>query len=479
MSDQKLPDRTTDFAEWYNQLVLRAELADYAPVRGCMIVRPYGWTLWENMQAALDRRFKATGHVNAGFPTLIPKAFLDREAEHVAGFAPELAVVTHGGGEALEDPLVVRPTSETLFGHAYARWIKSYRDLPLLINQWCSVVRWELRTRLFLRTAEFWWQEGHTAHATHAEAEAEARQMLDIYADFAATEAALPVVAGRKSQSERFPGAEVSYSIEAMMGDCRALQAGTSHDLGQNFARAFDIRYLDRHNEQQYCWTTSWGFSTRVIGAIVMTHGDDQGLILPPRLAPYQVVIVPIYRNDTERGPVLEAVERVRAALVEASIRVKVDDRDDLTPGFKFNDWELRGVPVRIELGPRDAAQGTATLARRDMPGKAGKTQVPEAGLTVAAGQALREVQAALYDRALKFREANTHDPGDYEAFKQALEKGWALSWWCGRPECEAAIKTDTRATTRCLPLVQTGGEGRCIRCAAPASEKAIFGRAY
>src|SRR4029079_1289358 len=342
MSDQKLPSRADDFSEWYNQLVLRADLADYAPVRGCMIVKPYGWTLWENVTAQLDPRFKGNGHVNAAFPVLIPKSFIDREAQHVAGFAPELAVVTHGGGEELEEPLVVRPTSETVVGHMYAKWIKSYRDLPVLINQWCSVLRWELRTKLFLRTAEFWWQEGHTAHATQPEAEAETRQMLDVYTDFAVNEAAIPVIPGRKSESERFPGADQSYSIEAMMGDRKALQAGTSHHLGQNFAKAFEIRYVDRSNEQQYCWTTSWGLSTRIIGAMIMVHGDDQGLILPPRLAPHQVVIVPIYRDDSESGSVLAMVEQVKRELVAADIRVKVDDRDGVTPGFKFNDWEMR-----------------------------------------------------------------------------------------------------------------------------------------
>lgn len=479
MSTDKLPDRQTDFAEWYNQLVLRAELADYAPVRGCMIVRPYGWALWEHLQTALDRRFKAAGAVNAGFPTLIPKAFIDREAQHVAGFAPELAVVTHGGGEALAEPLVVRPTSETLFGHAFARWIKSYRDLPLRVNQWCSVLRWELRPRLFLRTSEFWWQEGHTAHADAAEADAQARAMLDVYMDVAAHEAALAPVAGRKSEAERFPGADVSYSLEAMMGDGRALQSATAHNLGQNFARAFDIRYLDRRNEQQYCWTTSWGFSTRVIGAIIMTHGDDRGLILPPRLAPYQAVIVPIYRNDTERGPVLEAVARAQSALLAQDVRVKVDDRDDLTPGFKFNDWELRGVPLRIEIGPRDVARRTATLARRDQLGQAGKTVVPMDGLSAAVAETLHNLQAALYERALAFRQAHTYNPTSYVALKQALERGWALAWWCGQPECEAAIKADTRATTRCIPLDQPGGAGVCVRCGAEAREKAVFGRAY
>jgi prolyl-tRNA synthetase len=479
MSELKLPARSADFSEWYNQVVLRAEMADYAPVRGCMIVRPYGWTLWENMQAGLDRRFKATGHVNAAFPMLIPKSFLDREAKHVEGFAPELAVVTHGGGQELEEPLVVRPTSETVVGHMYARWIKSYRDLPVLINQWCSVFRWELRTRLFLRTAEFWWQEGHTAHATFDEAEAEARQMLGVYTDFVTTEAAIPVIPGRKSESERFPGADQSYSIEAMMGDRKALQAGTSHNLGQNFAKAFEIRYLDRNNEQQYCWTTSWGFSTRVIGAIIMVHGDDQGLIMPPRLAPFQVVMVPIYKNDAERGPVMEAVEQTRRALIAADVRVKLDDRDGLTPGFKFNDWELRGVPLRLEIGPKDVAKGTVALARRDMPGKAGKSFVPAAGIAEAVSVALRDIHTSLYERALAFRQANTYQPKDYEEFKQVMEKGWAISWWCGDPACEAAIKEDTKATTRCIPLEQPGGEGRCIRCGQPAKEVAVFARAY
>jgi len=479
MSELKLPSRAADFSEWYNQVVLRAEMADYAPVRGCMIVRPYGWTLWEAMQAGLDQRFKATGHVNAAFPMLFPKSFLDREARHVEGFAPELAVVTHGGGEELAEPLVVRPTSEAVIGHMYARWIKSYRDLPVLINQWCSVFRWELRTRLFLRTAEFWWQEGHTAHSTFEEAEAEARQMLGVYTDFVTTEAAIPVIPGRKSESERFPGADQSYSIEAMMGDRKALQAGTAHNLGQNFAKAFDIRYLDRANEQQYCWTTSWGFSTRVIGAIIMVHGDDQGLILPPRLAPFQVVIVPIYKNEAERGPVLEAVEQARRALIAAEVRVKVDDRDGLTPGFKFNHWELRGVPLRLEIGPKDLAKGTLSLARRDTPGKAGKSFVPAAGLAEAVSAALRDIHTSLYARALAFRQANTFEPKDYEEFKQVMEKGWAISWWCGDPACEAAIKEDTKATTRCIPLEQPGGQGRCIRCDRPANEVAVFARAY
>lgn len=479
MSEQKLTPRAQDFSEWYNALVQRADLADYAPVRGCMIVKPYGWTLWENIQAQLDRRFKATGHVNAAFPMLIPKSFIEKEKSHVEGFSPELAVVTIGGGEALEEPLVVRPTSETIIGYMYAKWIKSYRDLPVLINLWNSVFRWELRTKLFLRTAEFWWQEGHTAHATYEEAEAEARQMLDVYADFAENEAAIPVYRGRKSESERFAGADQSYSIEAMMGDGKALQAGTSHNLGQNFAKAFEIRYLDKNNEQQYCWTTSWGVSTRMIGAIIMVHGDDQGLILPPRIAPYQVVIVPIYKSDDEKSAVTQAVERIRSELTAAEIRVKVDDRDGLTPGFKFNDWEMRGVPLRMEVGPKDVAKGTVALARRDSPGRDGKSFVPRAGLAAAVAEALKSIQKSLYDRALDFRNANTSDPKNYDEFKAAVEKGFAYSYWCGERTCEVEVKEETKATTRCIPLDQSFPPGRCIRCGKPATEKAVFAKAY
>ncbi|HNT56086.1 MAG TPA: proline--tRNA ligase, partial [Anaerolineaceae bacterium] len=356
MADEKLPTRSENYSEWYNQLILRAELADYAPVRGCMVVRPYGWALWENIQQALDGRFKATGHVNAAFPLFIPMSFLEKEKEHVEGFSPELAVVTIGGGEKLEEPLVVRPTSETIIGYMYSKWIKSYRDLPVLINQWGNVVRWEMRTRLFLRTLEFYWQEGHTAHATAQEAQEETLRMLQVYTDFAYEDAAIPVVPGRKSATEKFAGASASYTIEAMMGDTRALQAGTSHFLGQNFAQAFDIQYLDQNNELQYCWTTSWGVSTRMIGAIIMTHGDDQGLMLPPRLAPIQVVIVPIFRNDAEQAKVMPVVQQLEAAL--QGFRVKVDARTEVTPGFKFNDWEMRGVPLRIEVGPKDVDKG-------------------------------------------------------------------------------------------------------------------------
>jgi prolyl-tRNA synthetase len=479
MAERKLPTRAEDFAEWYNQLVVRAEMADYAPVRGCMIVRPYGWALWENITAALDRRFKATGHMNAAFPLLIPRSFIDKEKHHVAGFSPELAVVTIGGGEELEEPLVIRPTSETIIGHAYAKWIQSYRDLPVLINQWNSVVRWELRTKLFLRTLEFFWQEGHTAHATLEEAEAETRQMLDIYTDFAVRDAAIPVIAGRKSESERFAGADVTYSIEAMMGDGKALQAGTSHNLGQNFAKAFEIKYLDKTGVEQYCWTTSWGLSTRFVGAIVMVHGDDQGLILPPRLAPYQAIIVPIFKSDDEKRTVFEAARKMSKELAAAEIRVKIDERDGMSPGFKFNDWEMRGVPLRIELGPKDVASGNVVLARRDRPGREGKTTVSQQGIATVASQLLGEIQEALFQRALEFRKANTATPKDYGEFKAAVEKGFAMAHWCGSADCEAKIKEETKATMRCIPLEQTAGPGKCIFCGKAAAEQGVFARAY
>jgi len=477
MNEEKLPTRSENFSEWYNQVILRAEMADYAPVRGCMVGRPYGWALWENIQSALDRRFKATGHVNAAFPLFIPMSFLEKEKEHVEGFSPELAVVTIGGGEKLEEPLVVRPTSETIIGHMYAKWIKSYRDLPVLINQWGNVVRWELRTRLFLRTLEFYWQEGHTAHATAEEAEAETRQMLGVYADFAMNDAALPVIPGKKSDKEKFAGALRSYTIEAMMGDTRALQAGTSHNLGQNFAKAFDIRYLDDKNELQYCWTTSWGLSTRMIGAIIMTHGDDQGLVLPPKLAPIQAVIVPIYRSDEEKSLVMPAVEVVQKEL--SAFRVKVDAREEVTPGFKFNDWEMRGVPLRIEIGPKDVEKGSVAFARRDMPGKAGKSFAPRTQLAQQVEEMLATIQTALFNRAQQFRDQNIHQPKDYAELKEIVQQGWALAWWCGDAKCEAAVKDDTKATTRCIPLDQTESDGRCIYCGKPAKEKVYFARAY
>jgi prolyl-tRNA synthetase len=479
MSELKLPSRAEDFSEWYNELVLRAELADYAPVRGCMIVRPYGWALWESIQQFLDRRFKETGHMNAAFPLLIPRSFIEKEKHHVEGFSPELAVVTHGGGEELEEPLVVRPTSETIIGHSFAKWIQSYRDLPLLINQWNSVVRWELRTKLFLRTLEFYWQEGHTAHATYEEAESETRQMLDIYTEFAVKEAAIPVIPGIKSESERFAGADQTYSIEAMMGDGKALQSGTSHNLGQNFAKAFEIRYLDKNGALQYCWTTSWGLSTRFIGAIIMVHGDDQGLILPPRLAPYQVVIVPIFKSDDERSLVLQSAHKIKSELASSNFRVILDEREGTSPGFKFNDWEMRGVPLRIEIGPKDVAKRTVVLARRDKPGKEGKSSAPQAGLSGAVSESLETIQKALYKRALSFRDSNIADPKNYQEFKSAVERGFAFSFYCGNPQCERSIKDETKATLRCIPFDQPAGKGRCIFCGGIADKKAYFARAY
>jgi prolyl-tRNA synthetase len=479
MSDEKLTPRNVDFSEWYNQIVQRAELADYAPVRGCMVVRPYGWALWENIQQALDKRFKETGHVNAAFPLFIPMSFLEKEKEHVEGFSPELAVVTIGGGEKLEEPLVVRPTSETIIGAMYSKWIQSYRDLPVLINQWGNVVRWELRTRLFLRTLEFYWQEGHTAHATEQEAREETMRMLQVYTDFAVNEAAVPVIPGVKSQTEKFAGASMSTTIEAMMGDTRALQSGTSHFLGQNFAKAFDIKFLDENNTLQYAWTTSWGLSTRFIGAIIMTHGDDQGLILPPRLAPTQVVIVPILKSDLESAPVMEAVRRVRDELKAAGIRVKVDDRTEVTPGFKFNDWEMRGVPLRIEIGPKDVEKNSVALARRDRPGREGKSFVPQAGLAAAVTDLLADIQKSLLTRATAFRDSHIFDPKDYEELKQVVQNGWAYSYWCESAECEAKVKEDTKATTRCIPIEQEEGKGKCIVCGKEAKRRVYFAKAY
>jgi prolyl-tRNA synthetase len=476
---EKLVSRKEDFNEWYNTLVLRADLADYGPVRGTMIVKPYGWALWENMQKALDARFKATGHMNAAFPLFIPYSFLERESRHVEGFLPQVAVVTHGGGQKLEEPLVVRPTSETLIGHAFSKWVNSYRDLPILINLWNSVVRWELRTKLFLRTSEFYWQEGHTAHATREEAEFETRQMLDVYTDFAVNEAAIPVIPGEKSAMERFAGADRTLTIEAMMGDRRALQSATSHNLGQNFAKAFDIKYLDQNNVFQYCWTTSWGLSTRFVGAIIMVHGDDQGLILPPRLAPYQVVIVPIYKSANEKRMVSEVTERIRKELDGAGIRTKADDREHVSPGFKFNDWELRGVPVRIEVGPKDVTGNVAVLARRDCPGKAGKQSVSQDGLVKAVKALLDDVHTSLFKRAERDRDENTFEPADNEAFQEAVGKGFARVWWAGSDEEEQRLQQETKATLRCFPLEQPGGKGTCFYTGRPADRMAIFSRAY
>ncbi len=483
MAEEKLPTRAEDFSEWYNQLVLKAQLADYAPVRGCMVVRPYGWALWENITAALDRRFKATGHQNVAFPMLIPRSFIDKEKHHVEGFSPELAVVTIGGGEELAEPLVIRPTSETIIGHMWSKWIQSYRDLPVLMNQWNSVVRWELRTKLFLRTLEFYWQEGHTAHATREEAEAETRQMLDIYTDFAVNDAAIPVIPGKKSDAEKFAGADHTFSIEAMMGDGKALQAGTSHFLGQNFAQAFEVKYLDQHGQQQFCWTTSWGLSTRFIGAIIMVHGDDQGLVLPPKLAPYQVVIVPICKTDEEKASVQGVARKIKEELVKANIRVTLDEREGPSPGWKFNDWEMRGVPLRVELGPKDVAKQSAVLARRDRPGREGKVSASLADLPRTIEGLLVEIQQSIHDKALAFRKSRTQDATNYEELKRAVETGFAFSHWCGSADCEAKIKGETRATMRCIPLDQDNEKsahgGNCVNCGKPAAERAIFARAY
>ena len=475
----KITPRSEDYSKWYTQVIRQAEMADYAPVRGCMVVRPYGYALWENVKDQLDIRFKATGHQNAAFPLFIPMSFIEKEAEHVEGFKPELAVVTHGGGKELEEPLVVRPTSETIIGYMYSQWIQSYRDLPVLINQWANVVRWELRPRLFLRTMEFFWQEGHTAHATHEEAEEETLRILDIYTDFAVNEAAIPVIPGRKSDSEKFPGALTSYTIEAMMGDKRALQAGTSHDLGQNFAKVFDIQYLDANQKQQHCWTTSWGVSTRMIGAIIMTHGDDQGLVLPPRLAPTQVVIVPIVpkNNDDAKKAVTQSVDAISETL--GDIRYHVDDRYEYSPGWRFNEWELKGVPLRIEIGPRDIENEQVVFARRDIPGKEGKSFIPIANVAETATKILDAIQTDMLKRATEFRDANTFEPTNYDEFKKLVEAGFARAWWCGNAECEDKVKEDTQATIRCIPMDQPDSEGVCIVCGTRAKEITIFARAY
>jgi prolyl-tRNA synthetase len=478
-SKNGLVSRKEDYNEWYNTVVLKADLADYGPVRGTMIVKPYGWALWENMTQVLDKRIKATGVQNVAFPMLIPMSFLQKEAKHVEGFAPELAIVTHGGGEELAEPLVVRPTSETIIGHAYAKWIQSYRDLPILLNQWNSVVRWELRTKLFLRTLEFYWHEGHTAHATAEEADERARQMLDLYTDFSVNEAAIPVIGGVKSELERFAGAKETLTLEAMMGDGKALQCGTSHNLGQNFARAFDIQYVDENNELQYCWTTSWAISTRFVGAIIMTQGDDQGIIMPPRLAPYQIVIVPIYRNDEERSAVMEATTRISHELQDANIRLKVDERDNLTPGYKFNDWELRGVPVRLELGPRDVANHTVALARRDILGREGKQFVAQEGLPARVRGLLEAIHHNLLDRATTFLAERVLDVTNYDEFQEAIAGGFARCWWAGSNEDELKVKEETKATIRCFPFDQPGGNGTCFYTGKRAGQVAIFGRSY
>lgn len=475
---QKITPASVDYSRWYTDVVQAAELADYAPVKGCMVIRPYGYALWENIQQALDKRFKATGHKNAYFPLFIPESFIKKEAEHVEGFSPELAVVTHGGGKKLEEPLIVRPTSETIINAMFAQWIRSYRDLPMLINQWCNVVRWEMRTRLFLRTTEFLWQEGHTAHASAEEALAETMRMLDVYRDFAETEAAIPVIPGRKSDAEKFAGAVQSYTIEAMMGNRWALQAGTSHFLGQNFAKAFGTQFLSKDNQLEHVWQTSWGMSTRMIGAVIMVHGDDQGLRFPPRLAPIQVVLVPIWKSDEEHAQVLAVAQDLLGRL-SSEFRCQLDERTEVSPGFKFSDWEMRGVPLRVEIGPRDVQEGKAVLVRRDIPHKQNKTVVAMDAAVPETRRLLGEIQKNLYGQALRFREENTFYPANYDELKDAVAKGFALAYWCGNAACEAAIKEETKASTRCIPLKQDGAAGKCVYCGKEAHEKAIFARAF
>ena len=479
MAEDKLPTREENFSEWYNQLVVRADLADYAPVRGCMVVKPYGWALWENITSWLDAEFKKTGHVNAAFPTLIPMSFFEKEKDHVEGFAPELAVVTHGGGEELEEKLAVRPTSETIIGHMYSKWVKSWRDLPILIVQWGSVLRWELRTKLFLRTAEFYWHEGHTAHADAEEAKEEMYRILDIYERFCLEEAAIPVIKGTKSETERFAGAHTTTSIEAMMWDKRALQSGTSHYFSTNFAKAFDIQFLNKENTLQYAETTSWAISSRIIGAMIMVHGDDKGLVLPPRLAPTQTVIVPIFKNDDEKAKVMEVADRIFTELKDAGIRVKMDDRDNVSSGFKFNDWEMRGVPLRVEIGPKDVEKESVALARRDRPGKEGKSFVPQAALASTVSGLLSEIQDSLLERAKDYFNANVHEPKDYEELKQVVQDGWAFSYWCESKECEKKVKEEAKATTRNIPFNQPEAENTCIVCGRPSKRKVYFARAY
>lgn len=491
---KNLITRKEDYSQWYNDLIIKADMAETSAVRGCMVIKPYGYAIWESMQSALDKMFKDTGHVNAYFPLFIPKSFFSKEANHVEGFAKECAVVTHyrlkndEGGKGivvdpeakLEEELIVRPTSETIIWDTYRKWIQSYRDLPLLINQWANVVRWEMRTRLFLRTAEFLWQEGHTAHATQEEAEVEAKRMLEVYADFAENFMAIPVHKGVKSANERFAGAVNTYCIEALMQDGKALQAGTSHFLGQNFAKAFDVKFLSKENKQEYVWATSWGVSTRLIGALVMTHSDDNGLVLPPKLAPFQVVIVPIYRTPEEMQATVAKAHELKALLSRVGIRVKVDDRDTQKPGFKFAEHEFKGVPIRLAIGPRDLENNTVELARRDT---LTKENTSAEGIDMKILDLLDEIQKSLFDKALKFREESTHIATNYSEFKELLENkgGFILAHWDGTPETEQKIKEETKATIRLIPLdyEEKGEKGTCIYSGKPSNGLVYFAKAY
>ena len=490
-SFQKLTPRATDYSKWYNELVVKADLAEQSAVRGCMVIKPYGYAIWETIQAELDRRFKENGVKNAYFPLLIPKSFLSREAEHVEGFAKECAVVTHhrlmndpeGKGVVvdpkarLEEELIIRPTSETIIWSTYKNWISSYRDLPILCNQWCNVMRWEMRTRLFLRTAEFLWQEGHTAHATKEEAENYAATMLDVYADFAEKVMAIPVVKGVKSPNERFAGALNTYSIEAMMQDGKALQAGTSHFLGQNFAKSFDVTFLNKENKFEYVWATSWGVSTRLMGALIMTHSDDNGLVLPPNLAPTQVVIVPIFKKQEQLDELMAKLNPLADELKKLGIRVQVDASDKATPGFKFAEYELKGVPLRIAMGGRDLENGTVELARRDT---LTKETVAFDGIVETIQTLLKEIQDNIYQKALNFRLENTREVNTWEEFKEEIKKpGFLLCHWDGTAETEEKIKAETKATIRCIPLEGDKTPGNCIYTGKPSSQRVIFAIAY
>ena len=484
--------KSEDYARWYTDVITKAQLADYGPVKGTMVIRPYGFSLWESVKSAFDNRFKATGHVNAYFPLFIPKSFLSKEAEHVAGFAKECAVVTHhrlmanpdGDGlvvdpeSALEEEVVVRPTSETVIWAMYKKWIQSYRDLPLLINQWVNVVRWEMRTRLFLRTTEFLWQEGHTAHATAEEAEEEAKKILEIYREVAEDVMAIPVFTGLKTDAEKFAGAEHTYCIEAMMSDCRALQAGTSHNLGQNFAKAFDVTFQTEDNREEYVYATSWGVSTRLIGAIAMVHGDDKGLRLPPRIAPHQVVVVPIGKNAEDVNSVLEYLTGTLEAVKAEGIRCYVDDRDGVTPGFKFNEWEMKGVPVRLEVGSRDMEQNVVTLVRRD---SGEKIPVPKDKLGEEIPRLLDEIQKSLYSQAKTFRDEHTLTVESYDEFKTIIKEtsGFVKCGWDGDPKTEAAIQEETKATIRCIPFEQNVDGLSCVYSGKPAKYQVVLGKAY
>ena len=485
--------RSENYSEWYNELVVRADLAENSSVRGCMVIKPYGYAIWEKMQSTLDKMFKETGHQNAYFPLFIPKSFFEKEAEHVEGFAKECAVVTHHrlkpkrDGSAglepdpdarLEEELIVRPTSETIIWDTYKRWIKSYRDLPILCNQWANVVRWEMRTRMFLRTAEFLWQEGHTAHATSEEAEAEARRMLGVYADFAEQFMAVPVVRGVKSPNERFAGAVETYCIEAMMQDGKALQAGTSHFLGQNFAKAFDVKFLSKENKLEYVWATSWGVSTRLMGALIMTHSDDDGLVLPPKLAPIQVAIIPIFKTEEQFDQINQEVAKIQKTLSEKGISFKYDDRREYKPGWKFHEYEFKGVPIRITMGARDLAEGKCELARRDT---MEKELIDVERIAEVIEQRLEDIQKNLYDRALKFRIDNTRKADTWEEFKEILETkgGFISAHWDGTPETEEKIKELTKATIRCIPFDSPEEQGKCIYSGKPSHRRVIFAKAY